>query len=115
MDPTSSDNYRILDNQYLGWILQTGFLGLAAYLALLAAALTLAHRVAVHSEDPDARRIGVASVAAFTAFVVANAIFDLTSFVQVPYLFCMIAGFCSVAALERSAPARAGAAKPATA
>lgn len=98
MDPSRSDTYRILDNQYLGWVLQTGFLGLAAFLALLASAMALAHRVIRHSRDPDDRLIGLAAMAAFGAFAIANAVFDLSSFFQVPYMFCVIAGLCSVAA-----------------
>lgn len=98
MDPTRSANYRILDNQYLGWVLQTGFLGLAVFLALLATAMALAHRVIRHGRSADERRTGLAALAGFAAFAVANAVFDLSSFFQVPYMFCVIAGLCSVAA-----------------
>jgi hypothetical protein len=105
IDPTRSDTYRILDNQYLGWLIQVGSVGLSVYLALLAMAMALAHSVIRRSRHPDAQDIGLAAIAGFGAFVVANALFDLTSFIQVPYLFCFIAGLCSVAAASR-APAR---------
>ncbi len=107
IDPTQSDTYRILDNQYLGWLLQVGFLGLALYIALLATAMALAHSVIRRGQDADSRQIGLAAIAGFGAFAVANALFDLTSFIQVPYLFCFIAGLCSVAAARRE-PASIG-------
>jgi O-Antigen ligase len=106
-DPTRSDDYRILDNQYLGWLIQIGFLGLAVYLALLAAAMALAHSVIRRARDPVSRDTGLAAMAGFAAFCVASALFDLASFIQVPYLFCFIAGLCSVAAASR-APAPVG-------
>lgn len=101
IDPTRSDTYRILDNQYLGWAVQIGFLGLAVYLALLAMAMALAHGVIRWGRDDRTREIGLPAMAGFGAFVVANALFDLISFIQVPYLFCFIAGMCSVAATQR--------------
>jgi O-antigen ligase len=106
IDPTRSDTYRILDNHYLGTLLQTGFVGLGVYLALLVTAMALAYRVFRGGEDPDLRRLGLAALAGFFAFGVAGALFDLFSFLQVPYMFCILAGFCSVAASRRSpAPA----------
>jgi O-antigen ligase len=102
IDPQQSDTNRILDNQYLGWLVQVGFLGLAAYLALLAAAMALAHSVIRRARDPDSRHTGLAALAGFVAFAVASALFDLASFIQVPYLFCFIAGLCSVAAAARA-------------
>jgi polysaccharide biosynthesis protein PslJ len=110
IDPTRSDTYRLLDNHYLGTLLQTGFIGLGVYLALLVTAMALAYRVFRHGPDPDARRLGLAALAGFFAFTVAGALFDLFSFLQVPYLFCILAGFCSVAAAGASP---AGAPQPA--
>jgi len=111
MDPTRSDNYRILDNQDLGWVLQTGFLGLAAFLALLATAMALAHRLIRHGLDERSRMTGLAAMAGFAAFTIASLVFDLMSFVQVPYLFCLLAAFCSVAAAH-GLPATRTAAAP---
>ena len=101
IDVAQSDTYRILDNQYLGWLVQVGFLGLAVYLALLATAMALAHRVIRSGPDAVSRQTGLAAMAGFGAFAVAGALFDLASFVQVPSLFCFIAGLCSVAAACR--------------
>jgi O-antigen ligase len=107
IDPARSDTYRILDNQYLGQLVQVGFLGLAAYLALLVAALQLTHRTALHARDPDLRLIGLGSLAGFVGFGVANALFDLLSFWEVPYLFFFFAALCTIAAGERARAPRA--------
>ena len=65
--------------------------------------MALAHSVdQARRRTPTAGDIGLAAIAGFAAFAVANAIFDLTSFIQVPYLFCFIAGLCSVAATRRA-------------
>ena len=104
IDPTRDDTYRILDNEYLGTLVQVGFLGLAAYIALIMAALALAHRGIRHGLDEHRRSFALACSAAFASFGVANLLFDVLSFPQVPYLFFFLAGLCSVAA-SRPAPA----------
>jgi O-antigen ligase len=101
IDPTRSDTYRILDNQYLSHVLQIGYLGLAAYLALIITAMALAHGVIRRARRPDHQHMALAAMAGFGAFAVANALFDLLSFGQVTYLFCFIAGLCSIAAVNR--------------
>jgi hypothetical protein len=104
VNPARSDTYRILDNQYLSNLIQVGYLGLGAYIALIATAMALAHRVIRRGGDDARRSIGLAALPGFAAFAVANSLFDLSSFGQVPYLFCFIVGLCSVAA-TRTAPA----------
>jgi O-antigen ligase len=107
LDISRADTYRILDNQYLGQLVQVGFIGLAALIALLVAGLALAHRVAQHAQDADHRLIGLASMSAFVSFGVASALFDLFSFSQNLYLFFFLAGMCSVAAASAPSAARA--------
>jgi O-Antigen ligase len=115
IDTTRWDTYRLVDNQYLSNLLQIGFLGLAAYLAMIFTVMALAHGVIRRSRDPDRQRLALGAVAGFAAFGVANALFDLISFGQVTYLFCFVAGLCSVAAVNREpAPARVPRAVPAT-
>jgi hypothetical protein len=106
IDPGRADTYRILDNQYLGQLVQVGFVGLLAYIGLLVAGLMLAHSVIQRALTTDQRILGLASAASFVAFGVVSALFDLFSFSQVPYLFFFLAGMCSVAA-SQLAPARA--------
>lgn len=105
IDVARADTYRILDNQYLGQLLQVGFLGLVAYIGLMVAGVLLAHSVIQRARDVDARLLGLAAASGFVAFGVASALFDLFSFSQVPYMFFFIAGLCSVAASE-PAPVR---------
>lgn len=113
LDIGRPDTYRILDNQYLGQLVQVGFMGLASYIALLLAGLVLAHRLAQRARDPDHRVFGLAAMSALVSFGVASALFDLFSFSQNLYLFIFLAGMCSVAAA--SAPAAARASPPRTA
>ena len=101
--PERDDTYRILDNEYLGLLVQMGFLGVAAYLAMIAAALALAHRTIKRGPTPTRRSIALAAAGGFAAFGVASTLFDVFSFPQVPYLFFFIAGMCSVAASEQQA------------
>lgn len=106
IDPGRADTYRILDNQYLGQLVQVGFVGLLAYVALLGAGLLLAHSVIQRARDAEGRALGLAAASGFVAFAVASALFDLFSFSQVPYLFLFLAGMCSVAATSTAtAPA----------
>lgn len=104
INPERSDTYRILDNQYLGHLVQVGLIGLASYIALLLAGLALAHTLVRRARDGEHRLLGVAAASGFVSFGVVSALFDLFTFSQVPYLFFFLAGMCSVAA---SAPASA--------
>ena len=45
-------SYRILDNQYLGLLIETGVVGTAAFLALLTTALVVAYRMSVRLPGP---------------------------------------------------------------
>ncbi len=94
--------YRFLDNEYLGRIVETGFIGLASYLALIFAAALVAHRV-VWSRSPSRAPPAVAIVAAVAAFAVANAVFDALSFAQAPYLFFFVAALATVLAQPQAA------------
>jgi hypothetical protein len=110
--PERSDTYRILDNQYLGQLVQVGYVGLAAYVLLILAAFALAHAVIKRAPTPDRRDLGVAAAAGFATFGVGSALFDILSFWQSPSMFFFIAGLCSVAA-SKPAPAYAPAFQPA--
>jgi O-antigen ligase len=85
--------YRFLDNEYLHRTIETGFLGLAAYLALMATAMAVAHRVA-RLLGPVRGTPGMAAVAGIAAFAVCGAVFDVVSYPQPMYLFLLIAGLC---------------------
>jgi O-antigen ligase len=97
-DVSKSNTYRILDNQYLGQLVQVGFVGLIIYMALMFAGVLLAHDVIKHGITADRRVVGLAAAAGFVAFAVVSALFDVFSFSEGPYLFVFVAGMCSVAA-----------------
>jgi hypothetical protein len=90
----SISNYRILDNQYLSTLIETGVLGLVAYLWVIAAPLLTAHRVA-RSGGPLSGA-AVATIAASAGFLVTNALYDAFGFRQAIYGFFLVAGLAVV-------------------
>ncbi len=96
LDVAKADTYRILDNEYLGQLLQVGLLGTAAYLAMIAAAMAIAHR-AIRSGDPARAGPALAGSAAAAGYAVASALFDVLSFPQAPYVFLFVGAVCTVA------------------
>jgi len=89
-----SHKYRLLDNQYLGLLVEIGVLGLAAYVAMILAVFVAVHR-AVKSSDPSRGPPALAAAAAAGAFLVCNALFDVLAYPQVPYLFLFIAAIAA--------------------
>jgi N-acetylglucosaminyl-diphospho-decaprenol L-rhamnosyltransferase len=83
--------YRILDDQMLGWLVQIGVLGTAAYaLMILAVPLTVfgAARRPLRLED----RLMQAVFAASVGYLVTNFTYDTFGFRQAPYTFFIVAG-----------------------
>lgn len=93
------DQYRLLDNQYLGVLIETGLLGLASYLALILVVVLIAVGP-IRARDPVRGPPALAAAAAAAAFGVATALFDVLSFPQAPYLFFFVAGMAVVAASQ---------------
>lgn len=86
--------YRILDDQYLGLLVEVGIVGLAAFVAILATATwsALSHRPG--SPDPLWRQLGPALTASVAAGAALTLFFDSFSFQQASGLLLMIAGLC---------------------
>jgi O-antigen ligase len=99
--------YRVLDNQYLGLAVESGFIGVAAFLILLATTIGVAYRP-IRSNDPVRGPPALAAAAAAFGIAVAAALFDLLGYPQVPYLFFFLAGLTVVCAhgSKRRGPAR---------
>jgi len=93
--------YRLLDNEYITLTIETGFLGLAAYLAAILAAIGMALR-ARSRLDPEQGWIALAGVGSALAFLFANAFFDALAFPHAPYGFLLIV---ALVAISRRAPA----------
>ncbi len=98
------DQFRILDNQYLGQLLETGVLGLLAYMGMVIAAMVVAHR-AIRSGDPTRGSPALAATAACAAYGISSALFDAMSFRQAPYMFVVVAAMATVAASPAIGPA----------
>jgi O-antigen ligase len=107
IDINKTDTYRILDNEYLGQLWQVGFVGLAAYLAMIVCALAAAHRV-IRGGHPVRAPWTLAAAAGCAAYGVSSATFDTLSFPHAPYMFLFVAGICAAAsaAEPRGAPRR---------
>ena len=81
--------YRFLDNQALGLLIETGALGLAAYVALLLAGIVAALRVA-RQRGGEEGWAALAAAAAIAVFLVAGVLFDVLSYAHAPYLLLMV-------------------------
>jgi len=90
--------YRVLDNQYLAILIGTGFVGLAAYLAILAAIFLTAHRAA-RAGDPAVAPPALAIASVVVVFAVESLLFDALAFPHVPYVLFFCAGLAVVCAL----------------
>ena len=118
--------YRILDNEYLGLLITTGVIGVGAYLAILAAMMSLAHgairdfaprfrsypaargkrsaELSAHpASDRERASLALAALACIGVVLLSSALFDVLSFPHVPYLLFFVAGMV-IALRERHAP-----------
>ena len=88
--------FRVTDDQLLSMLWQAGALGLLSYVWMIISPIASARR-ARRSRDPAIRMVALAASAGCAAYLVVNALFDTLSFVQVPYLFFIVAAMCTVA------------------
>jgi O-antigen ligase len=85
------DLYRTLDNQYLGLLVETGFLGLLAFLALVFGTVTIAGRIRRSTQDPRTRDLAQCLKAGIVVITVDAATFDAFGFaVCVGTLFLLL-------------------------
>jgi O-antigen ligase len=96
-----SHKYRLLDNQYLGLLIEVGILGLVAYVAMLLAIMLVAHPV-IRSGDPSRAPPALAASAGVAAFLVCNALYDTLAFAQAPYLLFFVAALAVVVASDQT-------------
>lgn len=86
--------YRILDDQYLGLLVEVGVVGLAAFVAILATAVWSAWSRRPPSEDLLWRQLGPALSASVAAGAALTFFFDSFSFPQASGLLLLVAGLC---------------------
>lgn len=84
--------YRILDNQYLGLLIDVGVVGLICFVGLVAAGVHCARAVRLASADPATQELGQSLVAAIVAGAVGFALFDGFSFPMAVGLFFLLLG-----------------------
>ncbi|MEO8906536.1 MAG: O-antigen ligase family protein [Microbacteriaceae bacterium] len=89
--------YWILDNGYLGLLIEGGVLGLIGLLALIVVGVSVAHRAARHAVDPIDREIARALVASIAAGAAGLAFFDTFSFPQSAGVFFVLIGLAGAA------------------
>ena len=105
LDSQKSDTYRIFDNEYLGELYQTGFLGLLAFIGLILTPVVIAVRYAARTDNPLRGPPALAAAAGILGFFVAAGLYDILTFPQAPYLFLFLAAMCTTAAsVEKVAP-----------
>jgi polysaccharide biosynthesis protein PslJ len=72
--------YRILDNQYLGLLIDCGLLGLLSLLGLFFTGIVVSILCRRRSNDPDTRSLGQSLAAAIASATASFALFDAFSF-----------------------------------
>lgn len=94
-------SYRVLDNDLLMRLVETGLVGLAAYVLMLA--LTIAAAVPiVRGRDPSRAPPALAIAAAGASFLALSALFDIMSFPHGPYVLMILFGFLAVMVADES-------------
>jgi hypothetical protein len=88
-------SYRILDNDLLMRVVETGLIGLAAFILMLVLIIAAAAPI-IRKRDQSRAPPALAVAAAAGAFLVLSALFDIMSFPQTPYLLMVLAGFLAV-------------------
>lgn len=88
-----SDRYIILDNQYLGLLIETGFIGTFAFVMLFVVSIGTA-RTARRGADDETRSLGQALIASAIAVLVSAGTFDLLGFSMVAGIAFLLVG-CS--------------------
>jgi O-antigen ligase len=100
-------DYVIVDNQYLGILVELGFLGLFSFLALVLCGLIAAWRTRKLDTAPAVQQTAQAVLASIAALAVTYAFFDALSFVMSANLMFVMLGLAG--AMWRLARTRQGA------
>ena len=88
-------SYRILDSEALNRVVDTGVVGIVAYLLMLGSILFCA-RPLIRDRDNPLAKLALAVSAATVAFLTLSFLFDVTSFPHTPYILMSLAGFLAV-------------------
>lgn len=86
--------YGPLDNQYLGTLVETGIVGLAALVFVLIAGAYAAVQVRRVAKDPVIRDLAQTLLASLSVFMVADATYDAFGFIMATGMCFMLVGIC---------------------
>ncbi len=89
------ETYRILDSEILLRLIETGVIGLAAFLLIGLTVLAVTRRP-IAGRDPVVAQVALIGALGAVAFLVCGALFDTLSFPHVPYIFLYITGLVAV-------------------
>jgi O-antigen ligase len=95
-------SYRILDNELLTRLVESGIVGVLAFILIIVTIVGVAAPI-IRSRDPARAPPALAIAAAAVPFLVLSALFDEMSFPHAPYALLTLAGFLAVLAAEPSA------------
>ncbi|MBB3041937.1 O-antigen ligase family protein [Nocardioides sp. LMS-CY] len=90
-------SYRILDNQYLGLLIEVGVVGLTAFLLLVVTGLRAARVTRVRGGSPTLSQLGQGLLGAVAAGAVTLALFDALSFPMSAGTFFLLLGIAGAA------------------
>jgi hypothetical protein len=97
------DKYGPLDNQYLGTLVENGFIGLAGLVLILIAGAYAAVQIRRVAKDPVLRDLAQTLVASLAVIMMADATYDAFGFIMATGICFMLVGICG--ALWRSVKA----------
>jgi hypothetical protein len=104
----NANDLRILDSQILMSLIETGVLGLLAYLAMILSVLGTARPIfSGRDRDGEGARLALALGVGAIAFFVSSFLYDTMSFPHGPYIFLTFAAFVAVLSGAPAARARA--------
>jgi hypothetical protein len=106
-------SYRILDNDMLTRLVESGIAGLIAFVLIVVAIIATAAPI-IRSRDPARAPPALAIAAGAAPFLVLSALFDIMSFPHAPYILLSLAGLLAVLASADRRPGPGPAATSAT-
>jgi hypothetical protein len=95
-----ANRYTLLDNQYLKTAVETGALGVLAYVVMILSAIALAVTARLRA-SADGAPVAAALIAGLVAVAISNALYDALGFVQLGYIFFFLSA-CAVVASKDS-------------
>jgi hypothetical protein len=89
------NSHRILDNDLLTRLVESGIVGLVAFILIVVTIVAVAAPL-IRSRDPARAPPALAIAAGAAPFLVLAALFDIMSFPHAPYILLTLAGFLAV-------------------